>query len=153
MRFAVLLTVLAFPLLEIALLIKAGKAIGVLGVLAIIVLTAVVGVAAIRSHGLGAARRMAEALESGQELPEGLALDGALVVLAGGLLVAPGLITDTLGLVLLIPFVRRVASHWIARALSPQNADHRGWRASHRRDDVIEGEYVRVEERDVDPKP
>jgi UPF0716 protein FxsA len=150
MRLAILLAVIAYPFLEIALLIKAGRVAGVLGVLAIIVLTAAAGTAAIRRHGFSLAARMAEALERGEE-PEGPGLDAALVVLAGVFLVAPGLLTDAVGAILLVPPFRT----WVARSIRARAFDFR--RASrdsagHSGNMVIEGEFQRIGEEEISPR-
>ncbi|MGQ0674212.1 MAG: FxsA family protein [Hyphomicrobium sp.] len=152
MRFALPLAVLALPLLEIALLIKLGQTIGVLGVLAMILGTAVIGIVAIRSHGMTMARRMTDALES-RHLPAAEVLDGGFVVLAGMLLVAPGPITDTLGALLLIPPLRRLAATWAARVTTVVGPSAHPRKDPSRTDGpvTIEGEYSRVGERDIDP--
>jgi UPF0716 protein FxsA len=151
MRLAVLFAILAFPILEIALLIKAGQRIGALGVFGLIIVTGVLGVWAIRRHGLVAARRMAEAAERG-EAPAPNLLDGALVVLAGMLLVAPGLITDTLGLTLLFPAVRRAIAAWSSRALFPHPPHEPETRRHPGGGSVIDGEFERLDEHDLGPR-
>jgi len=148
MRLAVLFAILAFPILEIALLIKAGQQIGFLGVFVLILATGTLGVWAIRQHGLAAARRMAEAAEHG-EPPEANLVDGALVVLAGMLLVAPGLITDTLGLLLLIPPIRWAVAAWSTRSLFPMEAHGPATPRAPGDGPIIEGEFERLDERDT----
>ena len=159
---AVLLLV-ALPLLEIAILIKAGSVIGVWGVMAIIVATAVIGVNVVRHQGLGVARRAMEAMRSGQPPVEPM-LDGMLLMLAGGCLIAPGLITDVIGLILLIPAVRLWAARLILRRGfgpvvrvrrfhrrgSPPSGDQPRASGS---SPTIEGDYERLDERPVDRDP
>ena len=149
MRLALLLAFLALPLLEIALLIKAGHRLGVWGVLLLIVATAILGIVAIRQHGFTMARRMAEAIEQGQS-PGGPVLEGALVVLAGTLLVAPGLITDGLGLLLLIPPLRRVVAKWGAGMLFDGLTVDDSM-APTGEGTVIDGEFQRLDEDADDP--
>lgn len=145
MRLTLLFAFLALPLLEIALLIKAGHKLGVWGVLLLIVATAVLGIVAIRQHGFTMARRMAEAIERGQP-PGGAVLEGALVVMAGTLLVAPGLITDALGLFLLIPPLRRLVARWATNLLFCDLAANVGTSALGGEGTVIDGEFERLDE-------
>jgi UPF0716 protein FxsA len=93
------------PIAEIAVFILVGGAIGVLPTLALVVLAAVAGVAVVRWQGLQTLVRLQASLESGGD-PTGPLAHGALVAIAGVLLVIPGFITDVVGLLLLVPAVR-----------------------------------------------
>lgn len=101
------LALVAFPLLEIVLLIRAGRAWGFWPVTAIVVGTAIIGLRIISRQGLRTFLKKLSQLQHG-----GSALipmvDGLLVVTAGFLLVLPGLMTDVFGLILLIPQVRQL---------------------------------------------
>ncbi len=108
----VLLVVIALPLTELALLIKAASEIGIWMVLAIIFTTAALGVWVMQEQGLSGFRRMQEAMQKGKAPLESM-MDSSLRFFAGLCLIAPGLITDTLGLLLLLPPVRA----WAARAI------------------------------------
>ncbi len=110
LAFFVLLTVL--PLLEIALLVKFGQWAGVWVTLAVVIGTAIAGVGVLQRQGLTMMLRTQEAVMRG-EPPVGAMMEGAMTVMAGVFLIMPGLITDTLGLLLLIPTVR----HFIATRL------------------------------------
>jgi len=116
MRFALILLMLAAPLLEIALLIKIGQTIGVWWTLAIIVGTGLVGLAALTENGLSAPLKMQDALRRG-ETPVVSLLDGALMALGGFFLLLPGFIGDTAGLLLLVPPVRAFVARWALRHL------------------------------------
>jgi UPF0716 protein FxsA len=93
------------PILEIVLFIEIGGAIGLLPTLAIIFLTAIAGVVIVRWQGMRALDRLRVSLETGQDAAGPIA-HGALILVAGVLLVMPGFFTDFLGLLLLIPPVR-----------------------------------------------
>ncbi|MEQ1717784.1 MAG: FxsA family protein [Hyphomicrobium sp.] len=105
LKLAVVLAVLAFPVLEIALLIKAGSVLGFWPVLGIVIATAFLGAGVIRSRGLAVFSRLFASLEAGRSGLEPMA-DTLLAVTGGMLLIFPGLISDTLGALLLLPPVR-----------------------------------------------
>ena len=78
----------------------------------------------LRAQGRAAWRQFGEAIQAGRP-PANEALNGALVLTGGILLMVPGFITDVIGLLLLIPPTRAVArnlvirhhrSAWIGRA-------------------------------------
>ncbi len=114
LRLLVLFTLV--PLVELALLVwlaeKAGWGLG--WTLCLVVLTGVVGAALARHEGLRCLRRVQEKLAAG-ELPGDPLLDGLMILLAGALLVTPGVLTDGLGFALLLPPFRRVVKRWLAR--------------------------------------
>ena len=101
----VLILIIALPLLEIALLIKVGAAIGVLWTIALVVGTAILGVLVLRSHSLALVKRALDDVQAGQP-PVSSVIDGALTILSGVCLILPGPITDTIGAILLLPPVR-----------------------------------------------
>jgi UPF0716 protein FxsA len=111
MWFGAFLIFVAVPLLELALLIKVGQSIGFWSTMGIIVVTAALGVAVMQSHGLKAMQRAQASLAEGKT-PVDSVVDGTFVLFAGLLLISPGLITDLLGLLLLIPPVRRLIGKW-----------------------------------------
>lgn len=103
-RFAPLLF-LAFALAEIAGFIIVGRAVGVAATLGLIVLSGIVGVVLLRQQGFGVIARIREEAAAGR-VPGGAIADGAMIVVAGILLVIPGFITDIVGLLLFFPPVR-----------------------------------------------
>jgi UPF0716 protein FxsA len=98
---------LLFPVIELALLIKVGGAIGVLPTLLLVIATAILGSVLLRVAGVATAWRAREKLARG-ELPEQEMLEGLLIAVGGGLLLLPGFISDIFGVVCLIPFSRRL---------------------------------------------
>ncbi len=122
MALLLFLIFIGVPILEIVLFIEVGGAIGLLPTLAIIFLSAIAGVALMRWQGMRALDRLRVSLETGQD-PASPIAHGALILIAGVLLVLPGFFTDTLGLLLLIPpvrslLIRRGASRVTVRAAS-----------------------------------
>lgn len=95
------------PLLELALLIKLGTAIGLTKTLLIVVGTGIAGAALARSQGFTILQRIQVDLEAGR-LPTDDLINGACVLAGGLLLLTPGLLTDTVGFCLLIPMTREL---------------------------------------------
>jgi UPF0716 protein FxsA len=112
----VLLSILVLPLIEIALFIMIGQAIGVLPTLLGIVLTGVIGALVLRWQGTAALREMQFRMQRG-EMPARQMGDAMLIGLAGFLLLLPGYFTDLVGLLLLLPVTRDVIYRHLARNL------------------------------------
>ncbi|WP_339108906.1 FxsA family protein [Thioclava sp. GXIMD4216] len=115
----IFLAFLLVPIIEIGLFIQVGGLIGLWPTLAIVVLTAIIGTSLVRSQG---AQAMAELRRSMAELndPSRPLAHGALILLAGALLLTPGFFTDTCGLLLLIPAVRDWVTGQIAKRVRVQ---------------------------------
>jgi UPF0716 protein FxsA len=142
------LAFVAVPIIEIALFIQVGGAIGLWPTLGIVVLTALVGTWLARTQGLQALARLQRALAAGAD-PVGPLADGAAVLVAGVLLLTPGFFTDALGLVLLVPALRSglfrlIARHVLARATFVSAGFRPG--AAPPRPDTIEGEFTVLDE-------
>jgi UPF0716 protein FxsA len=112
----VLLSVLALPLIEIALFIVIGQAIGLLPTLFGIVLTGVIGALVLRWQGVAVLSELQVRLQRG-EMPARQMGDAMLIGLAGLLLLLPGYFTDLIGLVLLVPWTRELIYRLLARNL------------------------------------
>lgn len=93
------------PLLEIAVFILVGGQIGVLATLALTLVTAAAGAVLLRRQGLTTLTRMRAELEA-DRIPARQLADGAMIAAAGLLLLTPGFVTDTIGLMLFVPPVR-----------------------------------------------
>jgi UPF0716 protein FxsA len=135
------------PIIEIALFIKVGGAIGLVPSLAIVILSAVAGTALIRLQGLRALDKLRTNVQEGGD-PVGPIAHGALVLVAGVLLLLPGFFTDALGLLLLVPAVRALVIRWGASRLTVQAASfvhtRQGQTTGAR--DTIEADYEIVDE-------
>jgi UPF0716 protein FxsA len=151
LRFALLLIFIAFPLLEIALLIKAGQTIGFWPTITILIAAAVLGIVIVRQQGLSMVGRTFAAMNEGKP-PIGPVLDSFVVIVAGFLLMIPGLLTGLAGLLLLIPPIRRGAIAWTTSGLfsMPGGSDAEAGRRG-QRNVVIEGKYERLN--DTPSKP
>lgn len=109
-----LLVFLAIPLLEVMLLIRVGGVIGALPTVALVVLTAVIGVALLRRQGLATLQRVQQSVDAGR-LPAVEMVEGVGLLLAGAFLLTPGFFTDALGFILLVPALRRLLAAWVLR--------------------------------------
>lgn len=109
MRFPVIpLFLLALPFLEIAGFVIVGQKIGVLSTLALVIASGVLGAILLRTQGLGAMSRIRRELDAGGD-PGREVAHGAMIMLAGVLLLIPGFVTDIIGLLLFLPPVRDLA--------------------------------------------
>jgi UPF0716 protein FxsA len=105
-----LLLVLLFivlPIAEIYVIIRVGEAIGVLPTIALLIVDGFVGAALARSQGRAAWARFNQAIAEGR-IPAREVFDGAMIIVGGAFLLAPGFITDVIGLLLVIPFTRAI---------------------------------------------
>lgn len=96
---------LAWPLAEIAAFVVVGREIGVLATIGLIMLTAIAGAMLLRIQGFGVLRRVQAEINAGRDPGRELA-SGAMILLAGILLLLPGFLTDIVGILLFIPPVR-----------------------------------------------
>ena len=104
---SVLLIIIGFPILEIALMIKIGKAVGILNTILLIFFTAVVGIYYARTEGLNTIRSGMVNLYQ-NKLPFYEMISGASIAIAAVFLIFPGFISDTIGFLLLFPFTRKL---------------------------------------------
>lgn len=112
------------PAVELALLVELGTRIGTGATLLIIVVTGIVGASLARRQGLGVLRELQRETAGGR-LPAGSLVDGAIILLAGALLVTPGVLTDLFGFACLVPAFRRVAKRAMLRRLERAVAEGR----------------------------
>jgi UPF0716 protein FxsA len=111
LRLLLLFTVV--PLIELFLLVKLGTVIGIGATVLIVISTGVLGAWLARRQGLGVLRRLSEDINEGR-MPASTLIDGLLILVAGAVLLTPGLITDALGFFLLVPQGRAVVRRIVA---------------------------------------
>lgn len=119
-RLALLFVVV--PLAELALLIQIGRLVGLLPTIGLVVLTGVGGAALARAEGLRTLWSFQGALAEGR-LPGRELMDGAAILVGGALLLTPGILTDLVGLALLLPPTRRWIQGRIRRGLERRLRD------------------------------
>ena len=114
LRTILLAAFIVVPLVEIALFFWIGQAIGFWPTLAIVIATAVLGSTLVAHQGretwLQARLEMAEGVVPGRSLAH-----GAMILIAGALLLTPGFLTDAVGFALLVPPVREALRMWVLR--------------------------------------
>ncbi len=112
----VLTLFIVLPVVELAILIETGRRIGALATLALIVATGALGACLARSQGLAVLRQMRTETEAGR-LPAEPLVDGVIILLAGAVLLTPGILTDIVGFVCLVPAFRRFLKAMLWRKL------------------------------------
>lgn len=145
MRFALLLFIL-IPVVELSVLIQVGSKIGSLTTVALVFLTAIVGIAIIRQQGLKTHLKAQEKIRRG-ELPASEVAEGAMLAFAGVCLLIPGFVTDALGALMLISPLRKAVASTLAldflkKRMNMRSAwSYRDNQGRSQQGDIIEGEY------------
>ncbi|MFO8052601.1 MAG: FxsA family protein [Candidatus Omnitrophota bacterium] len=104
------------PIVELALLIKIGQFLGVFYTVGIVIITGVTGAYLAKLQGLITLRRIQEEVNNGR-MPADRLFDGVLILCSGLLLLTPGLITDLLGFLGLIPLSRNLLKRWLRQKI------------------------------------
>ena len=111
------------PLVELYLLFQVARVTGAATTVALVLVTGILGAALARRQGLRVWRQIQREAAQGRVPASGL-LDAVLILAAGVMLITPGLLTDTLGFLLLVPraraWLRGRASHWLTRRATMQ---------------------------------
>ncbi len=155
MMFALGPILVALPILDIVSLIKAGDLWGFWPTLGAVFASGLLGIGIIRHRGISIGRQVQQSLNEGR-VPVIEAFHGACVLAAGTLLLLPGLVSDVLALLLLLPPVRTLLRRTIAWRLDrermawrqgvPGDITGRSPRGPHG-GPIIEGEFQPVEPR------
>lgn len=127
---------LLVPAVELYFLIQVGSVIGALPTILLTVLTAIAGASLMRSQGIATMQKAQQAMLMGQP-PQQEVVEGVMIFLGGLMLLIPGLITDFLGFLLLIPPVRQVMAR---RLLQRAGSYQRGGFKAHS-GETFEGEW------------
>lgn len=149
-----LLAFILVPLIEITLFIQVGSLIGLWPTLLIVVITAVIGTAMVRSQGLQTLANLRQSMETGADPSRDLA-HGAMILFSGLLLLTPGFFTDAIGFLLMIPSVRdrmfdRMAQHIVTGSV---HVERFGGGVRRDKGPIIDGEYQEVDPDSVPPRP
>jgi UPF0716 protein FxsA len=158
-----LLLFILVPTIELALLIEVGSRIGTLATLGLIAVTGVIGAALARQQGLRVLQQLRAELGAGR-LPASSLFDAVIILVAGALLITPGILTDAVGFLCLVPgfraLVRRTIRRRLERAVREQRVHVEGsvrfeeWLGGPRSaGPTFDAEYKKDPESDQDPDP
>jgi UPF0716 protein FxsA len=113
------------PLLDTVTLVLVGRYVGLFPTIAMVILSGVIGARLARQQGLTVWRSIQADLAAGR-VPEQGVIDCVLILLAGGMMLAPGFLTDIAALLLLLPPVRKPIKRWVRRRLEKLIAQRTG---------------------------
>ena len=116
---------LAVPIIEISLFIVIGKSIGILPTVAIVLVTAVIGSVLLRYQGISTLMAIQREVNAGR-MPGSELANGAMIVIAGLLLLTPGLFTDSIGFLLFVPQIRSMIRKFIASRINVEFTGYQG---------------------------
>lgn len=134
------LVFLIVPLIEIALFVIVGNAIGLWPTLLGVLVTALAGSFVLRIQGLALFNEIRQTMAQGM-LPARALAEGMMVGIAGVLLLTPGYFTDLCGLLLLVPPVRAAIYGFLKsriRVIATGPTGYRGSPGTGERPDSIE---------------
>lgn len=114
MLFRLILLFTLIPLIELSLLIELGRQVGLGSTLAIVIVTGIIGAYLAKYEGFKVISRIRQELHDGRIPAAGL-IDGVIILAGGLLLLTPGLLTDTLGFLGLIPITRNYLKKYLKR--------------------------------------
>lgn len=100
------LLLIVMPIVELMLLLKVGRLLGVLPTIALLLGTAAAGIYILKQQGFSTMSRAQRRMQSG-EVPARELMEGLMLALGGLLLLIPGFISDGIAFVFLLPFLRR----------------------------------------------
>ena len=133
-----LILIIGIPLIEIYLFIKIGSQIGAFNTVLLILITAIVGVAYVRYEGFNTLKSGIGQLVK-NELPIYEILSGATLGIAAFLLILPGFATDIMGILLVVPFTRKLI---LKRFIKKQK------NKMDKKKDYIDGDYEDITKND-----
>jgi UPF0716 protein FxsA len=109
-----ILLFLVVPIAELYVIVQVTHGIGVLNTIALLIVVGAVGGWLAKREGLALLRRLQAQLNRGQ-MPAKEVVDGALILLAGALMLTPGFLSDVLAIVLLVPPSRALVRSVVLR--------------------------------------
>jgi UPF0716 protein FxsA len=112
----IIAVLLLIPLMDVLVLVLVAGWIGTVPTVALVVLTALIGMLLVRAEGRHTLRRIQEKVAEGRPPTDEL-LDGGLLIAAGAFLLTPGLVTDAVGFLLVVPptryLIREATKRWV----------------------------------------
>jgi len=110
------------PIIELALLIEVGQYIGTFYSVLLVIATGVVGAFLAKLEGLRVWQALQKDLQQ-FKMPTDRMIDGVLILIGGAFLLTPGLITDFLGFLLIIPFTRFPVREYLKKRFTRKMKD------------------------------
>ena len=117
-----LILFIVVPMIELMLLIEVGKEIGFWPTVGIICITGLIGSTLARQQGLAVWNQFNSRMQKG-ELPGSQLIDGLIILIAGALLLTPGIITDFVGFLGLLPLSRPLIRNYAQKRLKRAQAN------------------------------
>ena len=136
-------------LAEIYVLVSVGQAIGGLSTVLLVIITAFIGSSLLRTQGWSTMAKAQQSIAEGRA-PAMEMLEGVVIVVSGILLLTPGFLTDTLGLLGLMPWSRTYfINHFLEknaeRVFKSRNSvfihKSESTETKNKKDGTIEGEF------------
>jgi UPF0716 protein FxsA len=94
---------------------------GFMMLLGIVVFTGFVGISLAKSQGKAHLQKMKEELAAGR-LPGSPLIEALMILVAAAVLITPGFLTDFLGFLLLVPFIRKLLAPMIVKVFKPKSS-------------------------------
>ncbi|MFV0421453.1 FxsA family protein [Oleidesulfovibrio sp.] len=111
------------PFIELYLLIQVGSVIGAGWTILLVIASGMAGAWLARQEGLSTMFKVRQSLDKGV-MPADEMVEGFMILLAGILLITPGLMTDAFGLILLVPFTRAPLARWLRKRFAESARVH-----------------------------
>ncbi|GAD80907.1 FxsA family protein [Vibrio ezurae] len=159
-----LLLFILVPIVEIGLFIQVGGFLGFWTTIFLVIFTALIGASLVRSQGIATLLSVQSRLQQG-ELPAQQIVEGVMLAVAGVLLLTPGFMTDTLGMIVLLPKPRAIIAKQLMKRVQV-NGMHSGFHTNAGQGgpfqgnpfqnqekgdgNVFEGEYEKKDDQDKD---
>ena len=124
---------ICLPALEMYLLIKVGGHVGALNTVALIFLTAVIGVYFAKHQGIQTLKSEMVNLYQ-NKIPIFEMMSGASIAIAALLLILPGFFTDFIGFLILVPFTRKILLSLVLKTKTKGNVKSQS--------ETIDGEVI-----------
>lgn len=121
----ILLALVLVPLIEIYFLVQVSQEIGTPVTILLLIVVSVVGAWLVKREGRATWTRLRAALGRG-EIPTKEAVDGAMILFGGALMLTPGFLTDIFGLLLILPPTRAALKGSFRRVLGTWVMTRRG---------------------------
>jgi UPF0716 protein FxsA len=133
-----LILIIGIPLIEIYLFVKVGSQIGAFNTVLLILTTAVIGIAYVRYEGFNTLKSGIGQLVK-NEMPVYEIVSGATLAFAAFLLILPGFATDLVGILLVMPFTRKILLSRFVKTNINKNK---------KKNNYIEGDYEDISDDD-----